>query len=165
MKGQIFLLGAISVALALFLLAPGMQKEIFLPKTDTYILENIALEYNYWLSYLSLEDEGDYEPESFGRFVKENYPHLELYYIIYPRGENAIYFANFFDETLIFSLEGQDYPALPNEAQTALKLTGRADISVLGREFSILPKSRFSGAIFISSGSPMAKAEILKIFE
>ncbi len=160
MKGQIFILGAMGVVVALFIVIPTIQKEIYLPNTDNSMLKNIAKEYNYWIAYSSIE--GNYNILDFGRFIKENYPNIEFFYL-FTEGNN-LKVANFFDSKMEFSVNGDDFFINPNQS-TETSFSGEIDFSSEHRDFKYTPKNEFSGAIFLRIDKGIAKIQLLKIFK
>ncbi|MGC9310499.1 MAG: hypothetical protein ACP5E4_02115, partial [Candidatus Aenigmatarchaeota archaeon] len=145
MRGQIFVLGALSVFVALFVLASGMQESLFLPPPNTGPLDNLATEYNYWLAYVSMEGE-EHDPLAFGRAVKQSYPYVGFFYVLADEGENGLYFANFFNEDLNVSLNGRNFEVLPN---STVRTRVEGEVSVLSdfKNFTYRPESSISGAI------------------
>ncbi|MCK4730025.1 MAG: hypothetical protein KAT28_01780 [Candidatus Aenigmarchaeota archaeon] len=160
MKGQIFILGAMGIVIALLMIIPTIQKEIYLPNTDNSVLKNIAVEYNYWIAYSSLE--GTYNILDFGTFIKENYPNLEFFYL-FAEGNN-LQIANFFDAEIEFSLNGNDFFIEPNQS-TETSFSGELDFSSEYRNFRYNPENEFSGAIFLRVDKGIAKIQLLEIFK
>ena len=160
MKGQIFILGAVGIAVALFMIIPAIQKEIYLPNTDNSMLKNIAGEYNYWIAYSSLK--GNYNLLDFGEFVKKNYPNIEFFYI-FTEG-NDLKVANFFDAEIEFSVNDNDFSIEPNQS-IETSFSDEIDFSSEYRNFKYIPKNEFSGAIFLKIDKGIAKIQLFKIFE
>jgi hypothetical protein len=159
-KGQIFVLGAIGLVVALFLITPNLQKEIYLPSTDYSQLKNIAKEYNYWIAYSSLEE--NYNILDFGSFVKENYPNLEFFYLLAE--EDNLKVANFFDNGINFSINGRDF-SLEQNNFVSTGFSRNINFSSEYKNFNYSPKNKFSGAIFLRIDKGISKLQLLKIFE
>ncbi len=160
MKGQIFVLGAIGLIVALFLTTSNLQKEIYLPKVDEPLLENIAKEYNYWIAYSSIE--GNYNLLNFGNFVKENYPTIEFFYLLAE--EDNLKVANFFDSGINFKINGKDFSLNKNDSVNC-NFSGKINFSSKYKNFTYKPKNRFSGAIFFRIDKEITKPQLLKVFE
>ncbi|RLI98900.1 MAG: hypothetical protein DRP06_04525 [Candidatus Aenigmatarchaeota archaeon] len=160
MKGQIFILGAMGIVLALFMIIPTIQKEIYLPNTDNSMLKNIAGEYNYWIAYSSIG--GSSEILDFGTFVKENYPNMEFFYV-YTEGNN-LKVANFFDEEMGFSVNGDNFSIKSNQS-IETSFSSELDFSSDYRNFKYIPENEFSGAIFLRVDKGIARIQLLEIFE
>ncbi len=160
MKGQIFILGALSIVVTLFLLIPNLQKEIYLPNVDDSLLENIAKEYNYWIAYSSLEE--NYNILDFGSFVKEHYPNLEFFYLL--TDDNDVKVANFFDSKINFKINGEDFfLEQNNSAETSFS----KEINFFSeyKNFSYIPENKFSGAIFLRIDKEFSELQLLKVLE
>jgi len=162
MKGQIFVLGAVALALALFAFIPVLQNNPFLPKADTSLPENLATECNYWISQVSVSE--SYDPMAFGSFVKKEYPYVDFFYVLADEKQDHIYIANFFDEPLNFSLNGKGFLVAPNSSAKA-SFEGTITLYSGKRNFTYSPKNDFSGAIFLESGSSVSRVRLLKVFE
>ncbi|MBN2094929.1 MAG: hypothetical protein JW727_02680 [Candidatus Aenigmarchaeota archaeon] len=160
MRGQTFVLGAISLALSFLLLMPAVQKDLYLPTLGEESLQNVAGSYNSWIAYQSLEGIG--ETSSFGRFVKGEYPHLEIFYVL--ADGKTLSLANFFDSTRSVSLEGGE--VLLDSGEVKRFSCGKSvSMTFEGRNISYEPQSALSGAIFISGGLEGARLEILRIYK
>lgn len=162
MKGQIFVLGAVALVIAIFALLPNLQGSLFLPEADTSLLENIATEYNYWISQVSVSD--SYDPMAFGGFVKKEYPYVSFFYVLADEKQGHIFIANFFDEPLNFSVNGKGFLVAPNSSVKA-SFEGTITLYSGKRNFTYSPKNDFSGAIFLESGSSASRVRLLKKFE
>ncbi len=148
------------IVLALLMIIPTIQKEIYLPNTDNSMLKNIAGEYNYWIAYSSLE--GTYDILDFGIFVKENYPNLEFFYLFTE--SNNLKVVNFFDEEIEFSVDNDDFSIEPNQSIETF-FSGELDFSSEYRNFKYTPENEFSGAIYLRIDKGIAKIQLLEIFE
>lgn len=159
MKGQVFILGVISLIMALFFVLPSLQKEVYVPQTKVHMLENIAEGYNYWISYSSLEE--DYKILDFGNFVKNNYPELEFFYILDDEEDTLV--ANFFDLPINFTLNGKSYNL---ESNGYIKIDSESEIifSSQMKNFTYEPRNSFSGAIFIELDNDISNEKLLRIF-
>lgn len=159
MKGQIFILGALTLALAMLMFLPSVQKELYLPDLDNSVLENIAGQYNYWLSYSSTDK--TYDPMAFGRFVKENYPYVEVFYVL--KDGDKVYMANFLSEPLNASINGKDFLIEPNSVDNSTahgNITFQSDY----RNFTYKPENSFSGAIFLRIKTSQAELNEFKVY-
>jgi len=159
-KGQIFILSALGVVVALFLIMPNLQREIYLPSTDYSLLNNIAKEYNYWIAYSSLEE--NYNILDFGTFVKEHYPNLEFFYLL--ADSKNIKVANFFDTKINFSINNKKF-SLEQNNSVEMNFSDEINFSSNCKNFSYIPKNKFSGAIFLRIDKGISKIQLLKIFE
>jgi hypothetical protein len=152
MKGQIFILRSIVLAIAIFTLLPMLQDELYLPKADSSALENIASEYNNWIAQVSISD--DYNPQAFGQFVKGEYPYVDFFYILADK--DRVYAANFFDGPTDFSINGNEFSIAANSS-VATTFHGNIIFQSEYKNFTYEPKNDFSGAIFLQIESSQAK--------
>jgi hypothetical protein len=159
MKGQIFILGAVALAIAMFALLPMLQNELYLPKADSPALENIATEYNYWISGVSISDK--YDPLAFGRFVKMEYPYVEFFYVLTDK--DKVYPSNFFDNSFNASINGRGFLIEPN---SSIDMTFHGNITFQSeyRNFSYEPKNDFSGAIFLRIKNSQVELREYRVF-
>jgi hypothetical protein len=159
MKGQIFILAALAITLAFFFVIPKFQQEIYLPDIDTSQLENIAMQYNKWVAYTSIDN---YNILDFGDFVKQNYPHLEFVYLLAENQDLKI--ANFFDKDLNVSVNGHVFLI----KQNSYNETTFVDKIIFNSEFTnftYIPENNYSGAIFLRVNKGIVKVQLLKIFK
>ena len=159
MKGQIFILASLAIAVAIFLSIPRFQQEIYFPNIEALQLENIAAQYNKWIAYASIED---YDILSFGNYVKQNFDNLEFIYLL---AENkTLKIANFFDTEINCSVNGKNFTIPRNSSKETLFL-GKIVFNSSFANFSYVPRNNYSGAIFLISNKGIVKSKLLKIFK
>lgn len=159
MKGQVFILGALTLVIAMFVFLPVLQEELYLPEADSPALDNIATQYNYWISYSSIDE--NYNPLAFGKIVKQNYPFVEFFYVL-ADGEK-VYVANFLDSSLNVSINGKEILTQPSSFDYTT-FHGNLTFSSDYWNFSYEPKNKFSGAIFLRLNSPSVRLSEKRIF-